>query len=52
MQALCCRGSRAGYKEQVVLKLQAARLPLQRDHIGARDATIFSKHGSSRNKTS
>ena len=25
MQALCCRGSRVGYKEQVVLKLQAAR---------------------------
>jgi hypothetical protein len=29
MQGLCCKGSRAGYKEQVVLKQQAARLPLQ-----------------------
>ena len=39
---LCCRGSRAGYKEQVVLKPQAARLPLQRDHLGAKEPTIFS----------
>src|SRR5206468_5111304 len=38
-------------KEQVVLKLQAARLPLQRDHFGARDATIFSKHGSPRSES-
>jgi hypothetical protein len=29
MQALGCRGSRAGYKARVVLKLQAARLPPQ-----------------------
>jgi hypothetical protein len=29
MQAMCFRVSRAGYKERVFLKLQAARLPPQ-----------------------
>jgi hypothetical protein len=46
MKLLCCRGSRAGYKEQVVLKLQATRLPPQ-SYFGASEATIFSKRWSS-----
>jgi hypothetical protein len=29
-------------------QMQAARLPLQLDHFGAREATISSKHGSPR----
>jgi hypothetical protein len=41
-----CSGSRGG----CFVKMQAARLPLQLDYFGAREATIFSKHGSPRNE--
>jgi hypothetical protein len=33
-------------------QMQASRLPLQLDYFGANEATIFSKHGSRRNRTS